>query len=424
MNSMKVTALIWGLTALTVGSSVSVARADAWKVVPSIAVQQKYSDNIFFESENTESDFISTVSPALEFSEKTERLAATLKAQLDSLTYFDNSYLNATDQNYWGSIRYAVTPKANVFASAGFRKDSQVDRDLGDTGLLQGDATRKNYTYEAGGDYALSEVMGMRLAYEGSQDDYDDPAEYDFESQGISLVLSRDLSAYMRATTGRVSGVYNEYDQTNDQVGDFFGGSFSSESTYKVKNYSGSIGAERQWDERFSLFADVGWRYTESTQEFVRVYRFASPPLVFVDPFTQESNSSGFTGQFGGSYRGETTNANLSLSQEVSGASGTTGATDRTIFRGTVGRQLNDKFRLDLMAEYYINTSVQDEVSLGANVDERTLRFNPRMGYQLNQDFGLEAAYLFEQVDDQEYDTVSERNIVWCRLVYQYPLFE
>lgn len=421
---MKVTTLIWGLTALTVGSSASVARADAWKVVPSIAVQQKYSDNIFFDAENTESDFISTVSPALEFSEKTERLTASFKAQLDSLFYADNTYLNATDQNYRASLRYGVTQKANVFASAGFRKDSQVDRDLGDTGLLQGDETRENYTYEVGGDYALSEVMGMRLAFNGSQDDYDDPTEYDFESQGVSFVLSRDLSAYMRATTGRLSGVYNEYDQTRELVMVYSNGSISNESTYKVKNYSGSIGAERQWDEKFSLFVDVGWRYTDSTQEFVRVYRFTSPSLVFVEPFTQESNGSGFTGQFGGSYSGETTNANLSLSQEVSGASGTTGATDRTIFRGTVGRRLNEKLRLDLMAEYYINTSVQDEVSLGSNVDERTLRFNPRMGYRFNQDFGLEAAYLFEQVDDREDDTVSERNVVWCRLVYQYPLFE
>lgn len=421
---MKVTTVIWGLTALTVGSSASVARADAWEVVPSIAVQQKYSDNIFFDAENTESDFISTVSPALEFSEKTERLTASFKAQLDSLFYADNTYLNATDQNYRGSLRYAMTQKANVFTSAGFRKDSQVDRDLGDTGLLQGDATRKNYTYEVGGDYALSEAMGMRLAFNGSQDDYDDPTEYDFESQGVSLVLSRDLSAYMRATTGRVSGGYNEYDQTRELVMVYPNGSISNESTYKVKNYSGSIGAERQWDEKFSLFVDVGWRYTDSTQESVQVYRITNPSQVFVVPFTQESNGSGFTGQFGGSYNGETTSSNLSMSQEVSGASGSTGATDRTIFRGTVGRRLSEKLRLDLMAEYYINTSVQDEAAYGSDIDEKTLRLNPRIGYQINQDFGFEAAYLFEQVDDQEDDAVSERNVVWCRLVYQYPLFE
>ncbi|KAF0189246.1 MAG: hypothetical protein FD168_1093 [Desulfobulbaceae bacterium] len=417
---MKSTTLLWGLATIIVGCSVPEAKADAWKVVPSIAVQQKYSDNIFFDAENTESDFISTVSPALEFSERTERLTASFKAQLDSLTYLDNSYLNATDQNYRGSLRYAVTPKANVFTSAGFRKDSQVDRDLGETGLLQGDATRKNYTYEAGGDYALSEAMGIRMAFNGLQDDYDDPTEYDLESQGVSVILSRDLSAFMRATTGRLSGSYNQYDQTKEQS--FFGGIVSSESTYNVKNYSGSIGAERQWDEKFTLFADAGWRYTDSTQEFTQVNSFFSPPLVFAE--TQESNGSGFTGQFGGSYRGETTNATLSLSQEVSAASGTTGATDRTIFRGTVGRKLTEKARFDVMAEYYINTSVQDEVRAGSNVDEKTLRFNPRLGYQFNQDFWLEAAYLFEQVDDQVDDTVSERNMVWCRLVYQYPLFE
>lgn len=402
--------------------------------MPSIAVQQKYSDNIFFDVENTESDFISTVSPALEFSEKTERLSASCKAQLDSLFYADNTYLNATDQNYRGSLRYAVTQKANVFTSAGFRKDSQVDRDLGDTGLLQGDATRKNYTWQLGGDYALSEQMAAQLAYEGAKDDYDDPTQSDFESHGVSCVLSRDLSAFMRATTGRLTAGYNEYEQSEEQTTNFFVYSLANQSIFevnnyftsisKVKNYSASIGAERQWDERFSLSADFGWRYTESTQDYLQVQRVIGTDLTYEYPYQEKSDGGGFTGQFGGSYQGEVTRGNLSVSQEVSGASGTTGATDRTTLRGTVGRQLTDKMRLDFMAEYYINTSVQDDASRGSDVDENTLRFNPRMAYQLNQDFGVEAAYMFEQVDDQEDDTVSERNVVWCRLVYQYPLFE
>jgi len=421
---MKVTTLIWGLTALTVGSSASVARADAWKVVPSIAMEQRYSDNIFFDAVDTESDFITKVSPGIEFSEKIERLSASFKAQFDSLFYADNTYLNATDQNYRGNLRYAVSPKLNVFTAAGYRRDSQVDRDLGETGLLQGDSIRKNYTYQVGGDYALSERMAVQLAYDGSEDDYEDPTEYDLESQGISCVLSRDLSAFMAATTGRLSGGYNEYDQTRELLMVYPNGSISNESTYKVKNYSASIGAERQWDERFSYFADIGWRYTESTRDELQVVRFTGSSFFLEYPYQQDSNSSGFTGQFGGSYRGEVSNANLSVSQEVSGASGSTGATDRTILRGTVGRQLSAEVRLNLTAEYYVNTSVQDDDTRGTDVDERTLRFNPRMEYQFNQDFRVEAAYLYEQLDDLEDDSLSERNIVWCRLLYQYPLFE
>jgi long-subunit fatty acid transport protein len=67
---------------------------------------------------------------------------------------------------------------------------------------------------------------------------------------------------------------------------------------------------------------------------------------------------------------------------------------------------------------------VQDEASRRFDVDENTFRFNPRMAYQINQDFGVEAAYMYEQVDDQVNDNLSERNVVWCRLFYQYPLFE
>lgn len=421
---MKTRILAWGLTVLSAGCFASMARADTWKIVPSVALQQKYSDNIFFDAENAERDFITTVSPALEFSEKTERLAASFKAQLDSLFYYDNTDLNATDHNYRGNIRYAVSPKMNVFAGAGYRQDSQVDRDIGDTGLLQGTSTRKQYSYQAGGDYALSEMMSVQLAYEGVDDDYEDPADSDFQSQAFSCVLSRDLSAVMRSTVGRLTGVYTVYEQTSEQTVTFPGFySLANENMWKVRNYSGSVGAEHQWDERFTVFADIGWRYTESTLDTLRVLRFENPPSSSATPYQQESSGNGFTGRFGGAYRGEVSSANLTVSQEVGGASGTTGATDRTILRGAVGRQLNERSRLDLVAEYYVNTSVQSH-AYGAEIDEKTLRLNPRMWFELTREFGVEAAYLFEQVDDQENDSVSRRNIVWCRLVYQYPLFE
>lgn len=420
----KLTSIL-GLMVLTGLLPAPSVRAGTGNITPSIAVEGRYSDNIFFDSRDSRSDFITRVSPGIEFSERTERLSASFKARLDSLFYLDNNDLNATDQDYRGTLRYGVTQRANLFAAAGYTHDSQVDRDIGDTGLLQGVSTRKRYSWQAGGDYALSEMMAVQLAYSGASDDYANPADYDLDSHGFSGSLSRDISALIPSTVGRFSVAFNSYEQTNEQAFSFPLYTLSSRTASKVKNYSATIGGEHQWDEQISLFADIGWRYTDSTWDYLRTWRSNHSPMTIEDPFQQTSSASGLTGMFGGSWRGELSNANLTVSQEVSGASGTTsGATDRTIFRGTIGRLLNEKSRVDMTAEYYINTSVQDDLAFGRETDERTLRLNPRVGYQLSRILRVEVAYVYEQVDDREYDRLYERNSVWGRLSYQYPLFE
>lgn len=383
------------------------AVADERKVTPSIALQQEYNDNLFFSSQARERDFITTVSPALELINNTERLQAGLKMKLDSSYYYDNSNLNNIDQDYSGSLRYAVSPTANLFTSAGYRQDSRVDRDFTQTGLLQGAVTRDRYSYRVGGDSALSEVMGVQLQYSFDSDYYAGSAFSDYKAHELSFLLSRDFSRFISRTIGQLNLGMARFDTQGSQV----------------TNYSGTIGAERSWDERFSLFIDLGLRHTQSTFEAIQLVPTVNPFVFLAVPYEEQAEGTGLSGQAGMSYKGELHNARLVLSHGVTAASGRSGTVERTAVLGNIGRRLNETSVVSFAAGYVVNKSTQDGLAAGA-IDERAVWLIPKMLYSLTDQLAVEGSYHYALVNDRQAETEAERNLILLRLVYQYKLIE
>lgn len=394
---MKLTTFFWVLPLLCVTGLAIPAVADERKVTSSIAVQEEYNDNLYFSAQTREGDFITTVSPTLELTNSTERLQTGMKMQLDSSYYHANSSLDSIDQDYSGNVRYAVSPMANLFTSAGYRRDSRVDRDFSQTGLLSGAVTRDRYNYRLGGDYALSEVLAARLQYSFDSDYYESSAYSDYKSHDISLLLSRDLSMFISRTVGRLNLGMTKYDTQGSEV----------------TNHTGTIGAERSLNERFSLFADFGLRYTQST--FDAVQAGVSPE--------EDTEGSGLSGQAGVSYNGELDNAKLVLSHGVTAASGRNGTVEKTAVHCNVERRLNEKSRLAFYLGYTINKSAQDELA-AVEIDERSLWLRPKLLYALTDQVTVETSYNYALVNDRVADTDAYRNLVLLRLVFQYALFE
>lgn len=372
------------------------AVADERKVIPSIALQQEYNDNLYFSSHTKDGDFISTVSPALEVMNNTERLQSGIKMQLDSSYYHDNSNLDSIDQDYSGTLRYGVSSKANLFSSAGYRRDSRIDRDFTQTGFVQGAVNRDRYNYRLGGDYAVSEAMRMQVTYAFDSDYYENPAYSDYKSHDVSFLLSRDLSAVISRTIARMNLGMTRFNTQGSQV----------------TNYSGTIGAERSLDERFSFFADLGLRYTQS--------EFDSFQLA---PHEEQAEGWGPSGQAGVTYNGELDNAKLVFSHGVTAASGRSGTVQRSALQCNVGRKLNETSRVAFSAGYFVNKSTEDEMAAVA-IDENSLWLQPKMLYALSDQVAVETSYNYALVHNKVADTDASRNLVLLRLVFQYPLFE
>ena len=88
MTCLKKVSLVILLLSLTVFCANEIM-ADEFKLIPSIAVRGEYNDNIFYTADDTEDDFITTISAGLELIERTERVDLNLSALVSPFFYDD-----------------------------------------------------------------------------------------------------------------------------------------------------------------------------------------------------------------------------------------------------------------------------------------------------------------------------------------------
>lgn len=383
------------------------ATADERKVTATVSLKQEYTDNLFFTSYDREEDFISTVSPGLGLINNTERLKSELKVRLDSLYYMENSDLDSIDQDYSGSLRYALSPRANVFTSAQYIRDSRSDRDFIETGLITRAVNRDRYIYRLGGDYVLTELMGIQLKYGYDADAYDSEGYSDYQSHDIACTLTRDMSDLFPSTIGRVTAGTTFYSDDN------------SDST----NYYGTIGAEHSVSELYKVFADVGLRYTDSQYDSARLVPSNIPFFYMVVPYEAHAKGTGLTGRAGLTYTGELHTATMAFSHAVTQAGGYDGTVERTALQGDVSRRLTETSRISFSAGYARNKSTEDEL-LVDEVDEDSLWLQPKLTYTLTERIVLEAFYNYAFIHDNLDNEDRERNLVFLRLGFNYPILE
>jgi hypothetical protein len=366
------------------------ARANGFDIIPSIAVKEEYNDNIFVTQSGEIDDYITTLSPGIELEQRTARLNLRLSGRMDGLIYTDNDDLNHIDQNYSGRVHYQLTPRMGGGFEAGYLRDSRPDRDIPTTGLVLGTDIRHRMHFRAFGDYALTEKTATAISYAYSKEEFDEAPLSDFSSHTVDIGFTHNLETVWKSTLGRMNLGYTIVDYTIS----------------KIDNYSATLGIERRLSEFYQFIFDIGPRFTRTE---------------FDIPWVDTSEVWGVRGQISLTYGGEYTNIRLNFSHDVQPASGRTGATERTGLSTNIGRRFSDKFRGDLSASYYLNKSDQAEFTL-SNIDENSLRIQPRLRYNFTRDMALEAYYAYTIIHDQVTDTERAQNSVYIRFTLRYPL--
>jgi opacity protein-like surface antigen len=385
------------------------AVADEFKLTPSIAVRQEYSDNIFFDSSRAKDSFVTRVIPGLELIERTERLDLRLAGAVTPYFYWDESDLNSIDQEYSGKAVYALTSRLSAGADAAVRVDHQPDRDIRTTGFTYTDNRRIQQRYGGNLGYQFTELTSVDLSYRYSREDWrnaEDEGLEDYDSHAVTLGLSRDLGAAKGITVGLVNAGYAHY----------------AYDTSKTDYWFGTIGVRHRLTEVFSVTADGGARYTRSEFD---AQRLAIVPPGFLAIVTEEERDSGWgaVGHAGLEYGGEKTRAGIDASHDIAPLSGSTGVVQRSALTFNGGHLLTEKLRLGLFAGGFLNRSDENEFS-GRKIDEASFTVNPSLRWELYRDITLEAGYAFTYVDNREDDTAASRNLAYIQLAYGLPLFE
>jgi hypothetical protein len=386
------------------------ARADEFKLTPSVAVRQEYNSNIFFDSSNEKDDFITRVRPGLELIERTERIDLRLAGFVTPYVYWENDNLNAVDQDYSGRVDYKLTPLLSVGANAGVRVDHQPDRDIYTTGLAYGDNRRIQQRYGGNTSYMFTELMGASLAYDYTRENWRKGSSNtdleDYDSHAVTLGLSRELGAAKGVTVGLLN----------------FGWAHYNYDTSETDYYFGTVGVKHRLTEIFNFTADVGARYTDSSFDVEQLA--VVPPGVPAVVTENESDSGwGGIGHLGVEYVGEKTRASLTASHDINAASGSQGVVQRTGLTFTGGHLLAEKLRLGAYAGAFRNKSGENEFS-GEKIEEYSYSAGPSLRWEFYRDVTLEAGYSFTYLDDQEGDQGSVRHLGYVQIAYGLPLFE
>lgn len=361
-------------------------------VTPSCEIHEEYNDNISLATGSGQSDFITTVAPSLGLSRNTERSNINLSAGLNQYWYARKDGLSSQDYSFQGQLAYKLTQRDNFGLGGSYSHTSRLDNINQTTGLAASSGT-KSYSLSTNAGRSLDATTSALVSYSYQRQLYDNPTQVGNATHSAGLALSKDLGSVLPMLKGSVNtsftrAIYNN--STND-------------------DYSLSIGASRNINEKIAWSLSAGARYTYSS--FLTLSQSSSTLAA------SSSDNWGWIGSAGLVYTGEKTHGSLSFSQNFAAASGQVGATETTGVSLTLGRTETRRLNWQLSAAYNINRSSNNQfASVGTN--ERAYQFGANVQYILSDYLDLGLLYSHYTDTYRNIGTRADQNKVLLSLSY------
>ena len=154
--------------------------------IPSVSVDEVYDDNLFFASEEKQSDFITRVSPELEVGYEAETLKFSGRYRFDAEAYAEETALNSSHVRQFADmdVEYLPTNRLTLSAAADYTKtDTPLDLAIipGGTipGLLVGRAEAERTSVHSAAGYRWTALTTGNLAFTQSNEELADAGESD-----------------------------------------------------------------------------------------------------------------------------------------------------------------------------------------------------------------------------------------------------
>ncbi len=171
-------------------------------ITPSIAVREEYNDNIFLTGYQEESDFLTTVNPAVTLTYVTDREDLALDYRLYFDSYADNSDLN--DVRQIGSLDSTTSLYRDVFFLAVSDLYTRVPiderRQVAFDNLLANTTDTNRLTVNPYIEYPLSGTLVARAGYTYENLWYEEEAGDSAENSSADLSLTKELSPRLSAS--------------------------------------------------------------------------------------------------------------------------------------------------------------------------------------------------------------------------------
>ncbi|HUI45147.1 MAG TPA: hypothetical protein VL122_04015 [Nitrospirota bacterium] len=422
----------------------SLARGDEICFIPSMALKEEYNSNIMLvpEANGVIKDYITTLSPGFDLTDKTDRLDSLLSLRLDRLQYSKYDYLSATNQSYNGTVRYAATPLFTLSAGAGYTRIANLS-------LYTGSAYSPSVgTVSSGGNsspppvpvtspptagnsnsggviiaspalplvalpvqsttasmstgYQLTEKTSLLSQYQYVGSSYQQPY-YRATSYDVQAGLTTDFSEYLPRVKGLLNTEYSQYLLPDS----------------RTINVAGSIGFSYAVSETWSVLAQGGIRRTESEQFLNTWVPNGNPGSSTLVRERLNNIAWGQVGNLSLNYQGEYMDAHLMYTKDLTLASGLQSATDENDLQIAATYKISYELSVSLSAEY--TTYQSPEQNAAVVVNQRDISISPVIRYDFSRDLALEATYQQIRIDYHTENTEANRQSYFLRLTARFP---
>lgn len=360
------------------------ASANDVTLVPSLRISGEYDDNVFFNSTDEVDDYLTIISPGLTFDYATELLNLQSLIVVDFLRYFDETELDTENQRYDLNGRYQLASKWNIAGNFSYIKDTTLESELEETGIVHLREDRKRYNAGGGLSYQMTELTDLNFNYTHTVTRYDSEDNVDYDYDNFSLLCNRKLKNQLDVLTVRTN--YSIFDSDEE----------------KTNNYELLLGWFHKFSETLDLNASAGPRYTRQNFNDDR----------------EDEDSWGTTVDISLNKRGETRSATIGYSRRIwNNADGDLVETDRIYARAK--QRIIGRLGVGFVAGLYF-TSQEDDSD---NDDTRYYILNPSLYYMLTENHSIELAYSYqnELEESRPKDLESERNRIWIAFHFNFP---
>ncbi|NWF72171.1 MAG: hypothetical protein HXY51_03855, partial [Nitrospirae bacterium] len=150
----------------------SVGWAAEWTVLPSIGATGMYNDNLLLTTQPHDATYGFWVSPAAEFTGKTERLSVSSQTKVSFVSYYGGDEFNFTNYFLPLAVQYK-TEKDVLGFTGGYVRDNTLLGELLETGLVTRFTQRNQWTANPTWTRQLTEKLSFKSGFQFNDTSYE-----------------------------------------------------------------------------------------------------------------------------------------------------------------------------------------------------------------------------------------------------------
>ena len=356
-------------------------------VVPSITLRGEYDDNVYFTRTDEISDYLAIISPALTLDYASELLNLKAQGIVDVLRYVDEKDINTENQRYTIDGGYRLKERWNLSGNISYIKDTTLDSELEETGIVYVRENRERFNTGAGLLYQVSELSNMVIDYAYSKTDYDEIGLEDYNTNNVSLSYNRRFNDGIDVFTIRPS--FGRWSSDNSDVDGYrlnFGWTHIPSETYRLRVFLGGRYTEQDYKDGRDNTSNWGGVADINLQKRAETYSvlIGAGSDIYLRPDTNELNQV---------YK---IYCNLT-------------------------RRVTERFSAGVNSR--LSLTQPDDADAINDKEIWYFTVTPSLSYRLTENHSLRLSYSYQQQYDRniEDDPRIARNRVWLSLNFNFP---